>query len=154
MSLRLATTEDVDVVLRFALDFYKASPYKLMRFDRRKATEFLCSVIHSGHTIGLALIALEDSKPVGILIGVQAEPVFSGVEMATELAWWVDPECRDRSAGRLMLDAYEDWALRVGCSYVQVASLVDLSPVELEEFYKSRHYVQAENSFMKVIKIA
>jgi len=149
--LRLATLEDIPVCMRFARNFHRASPYNTMKFDTIKGEKVLRDIISGNQMDSIIILALHDDKPVGFIVGVANEPVFSSVKIATELGWWVDPEHRGSRASLLIYSAYEDWARRVGCHYVQGAYLPGVSP-PLDEFYKKRGYRQVESSFIKTLK--
>lgn len=150
--VRLAVPDDVPTVLKFARDFYKASPYRSLPFDAGKGRTFLERVIYGSLQDHVCLVALKDGEAIGFLVGAAAEPVFSSSKIATELGWWIDERHRNSRASVLIYEAYEDWAVRIGCSHVQGAYLPNVSP-DLEKFYKKRGYKQVESSFIKVLKI-
>lgn len=150
--LRLATLEDIPVLLRFAKNFHQASPYRSMRFNTEKGRKFLEGIISGRNTEGIVIVALKDDVPIGMLVGSCAEPVFSSAKIATELGWWIEEEHRATRASILIYSAYEDWAMRVGCTHVQGAYLPGVSP-DLDQFYKSRGYSQVESSYLKVLKV-
>ena len=149
--VRLATREDLPVVLKYAKNFHKASPYRSMRFDSEKSKKFFESTLGASQT-SVMLIALKSSEPIGFLTAMAAEPVFSSEKISMELAWWVEPEHRRTRSSYLLFKAYEDWALRVGCSYVQGAYLPGVS-TDLDDFYRSQGYTEVESSYMKRIKL-
>lgn len=149
--LRLGTVEDIPVLLRFARNFHTASPYKTMKFDAVKGEKFLRDILSGKQTDGIIIVALHDNEPIGFIVGVANEPVFSSAKVSMELGWWIDPHHRRTKASYLIYSAYEDWARRVGCHYVQGAYLPGVSP-SLDEFYKKRGYVQVETSFIKTLK--
>lgn len=150
--LRLATREDIPVLLTFAKHFHKASPYRTMKFDVHKGTELLKGIIEGSLFDHVCLVALKDDKPIGFLVGAASQPVFSSSKIAMELGWWIEPEMRRTKVSFLIYKAYEDWALRIGCSYVQGAYLPGVSP-DLDEFYKKRGYFQVESSYMKTLNL-
>lgn len=150
--LRLAVLEDIPVLLDFARNFHRASCYNGMKFDRVKGEKFLRGIIMGSTMDGVILVALQDDKPIGFLVGMANEPVFSSVKIATELGWWIEPESRHTRASFLIYRAYEDWAFRIGCTHVQGAYLPGVSP-DLDEFYKKRGYLQVESSYLKTLRL-
>lgn len=150
--LRLATIDDIPDLLRMAKNFHSASPYRGMKFDREKGRKFLESVIIGSNLEGIILIALKDGNPIGMLVGACSEPVFSSSKIAMELGWWIEEKHRHTRSSFLLYKAYEDWALRIGCSHVQGAFLPGVSP-DLDEFYKRLGYRQVESSYMKTLKV-
>lgn len=122
-----------------------------MGFDKEKGEKFLKEIIEGSLLNGVILVGLKDRLPIGFLVGAANQPVFSSDKIATELGWWVEPEYRKTRSSYLLYQAYEDWAVRTGCSHVHGAFLPGSSP-ELDEFYKRRGYVQVESSYLKRIK--
>jgi hypothetical protein len=121
-----------------------------MRFSRDKGEEFLKTVILGPQSEGIVLVALKETKPIGMLVGVAREPVFTRSKVAMELGWWIEEAHRKTRASFLIYDAYEDWAKRIGCTHVQGAYLPGVSP-RLDEFYQKRGYRQVESSFLKTL---
>ncbi len=150
--LRLGTTEDIPNLVKFSRHFHFASPYKTMKFDALKTEQTFRNLMSGSKMDGIVLVGLLNDKPIGFLAGVAHEPVFSSAKVAMELAWWIEPECRKTRASLLIYSAYEDWARRIGCHYVQGAYLPGVSP-RLDEFYNKRGYIQVESSFIKTIKL-
>lgn len=150
--LRLATLDDIPKLMRFAKNFWFASPYKTMKFDAIKGEGFLRSIITGNKMDSIILVALDKGEPIGFLVGACDEPAFSRARIAVELGWWVEPDRRGTRASFLIYSAYEDWARRIGCSHVQGAYLPGVSP-ELDEFYKKRGYQRVESSYLKVLKL-
>lgn len=150
--LRMATLEDIPVLLKFAKNFHDASPYRSMRFNTEKGRKFLEGIISGRNTEGVVILALKDKIPIGMLVGSCSEPVFSSAKIAVELGWWIEVEHRKSRASVLIYKAYEDWALRVGCTHVQGAYLPGVSP-DLHQFYKKHGYAQVESSYLKVLKV-
>lgn len=150
--LRLAKLDDIPILLKFAKNFHSVSPYRGMRFSRDKGEEFLKSILVGAQSEGIILVALHESQPIGMLVGVAREPVFTRSRVAMELGWWIEPAFRKSRASLLIYSAYEDWAKRVGCSHVQGAYLPGVSP-ELDHFYQKRGYRQVESSFLKTLTV-
>lgn len=150
--IRIGQMEDVPILLKFAKNFHQASPYRSMRFNSEKGKKFLEGILSGRNTEGIVLVALQDGNPIGMLVGACSEPVFSSSRVAMELGWWIEPEFRKTRASALIYTAYEDWAMRVGCSHVQGAYLPGVSP-DLDEFYKKRGYRQVESSYLKVLRM-
>lgn len=65
--------------------------------------------------------------------------------MATEVAWWVEPEYRNQSIGKELLEIFEDWAKFSGCQLITMVAL----DKELGKYYKSRGFKLYEQAYMK-----
>jgi len=96
------------------------------------------------------LFLLEDGGDlVGMLVGGIASPLFSKDRVATELAWFVEPEHRDGRAAYKLLASYEKWAKDSGCSFV---TMVDIDTLEsLEPLYTRKGYTLTEKTYVKEI---
>lgn len=146
--IRLAKTEDIPDLIKLSKSFHKSSPYRTMGFDATKTKTFFENAIATMGMQSVTLVALKDEKIVGFLAATASEPVFSASKISMEMAWWVEPEHRGSRSAYLLFKAYEDWALRVGCSYVQMAYLPD-TETDLDEFYRKQGYQRVESSYLK-----
>lgn len=152
-SLKIPTNADLPAVIRLAKNFHAASPYKTLSFDREKVREFAQSIIDSDKTEKIAILAMEDDKPVGLIAGYTARPLFSKELISYELMWWVEPEYRHLKHGLLLIQAYEDWALRVGCKYVIGATLGEVFPEKMaDKYFESNGFTKAEFAYVKEVK--
>ncbi|AZN72249.1 GNAT family N-acetyltransferase [Georhizobium profundi] len=96
----------------------------------------------------LCLVTEGDDRPVGVLMAHAVEHPFSGIRMAGELCWWIDPAHRGHSA-RSMVAAYERWAVEQGCAIISLAGLgSDPKPTAL---YQRLGYQPAELHFSKTL---
>lgn len=150
--VRLAKKEDLPVLLRMAKNFFQASPYRGMKFDREKTKKMFEGVIEGSLHDAVVLVSIHLEKVTGMIIGMANQPAFSSNKIATELAWWVEPDARGSRGSLLLYAAYEDWAKRIGCSHVHGAYLPGVSP-DLDGFYKKRGYFQVESSYIKTLKV-
>lgn len=147
MTLRLATPEDLEDVLRMAREFHGVSPYSSLEFSSARSYELFKAYLDGDKTRLIIILSEQDKKPRGMVIGMASEPLFSDDLMATEIAWWMDPEYRRSRDSLLLIDAYQDWTRRIGCSITQVAMLDSVT--DLSGFYKKRGFERAEQSFIR-----
>ena len=94
----------------------------------------------------LCLIYERDGAPVGMLVAYAACHMLAPVKVANEIAWWVEPQHRGRSAVA-MLNAYEQWARQRGCVLIHMVGL-GADPVTTK-LYERQGYLAAERHFMK-----
>src|SRR3972149_4409509 len=113
MGLRVATIEDLPIILNLAMKFAKSSPYsEYVNEDKiKKIAEGFLSSEHQDK-----IILLYDD--IGMIVGLVSPFMFGNNRVATELAWWIEPNERGKKAGKELLDAFEFWAKKVGCSIV------------------------------------
>lgn len=150
--VRIATVEDLPALLDFAKAFHKESPYRNLRFDYGKTWASYKQVIEAGGLNSIVLIAHEGGKPLGMVAAVCDSPVFSSDRVATELAWYIGVPYRKSRKAFLLFQAYEEWARRVGCDYVQGAYLIGEGQADLQKFYEHKGYKGVEMSYIKSLK--
>jgi GNAT superfamily N-acetyltransferase len=67
--------------------------------------------------------------------------------MATEIAWWVEPEYRDKGLGQELLEGFEIWAAGQGCNLMSMVGLSD----DLGKYYEKSGYKLYERAYIKEI---
>ncbi len=147
MTLKLATKEDREDVIRLLSDFHSISPYKSVDFSHEKVGNIFDAYLSSDKTDIIVILSVQDSKNVGLIVGVSEAAPFSDEKMAMELAWYVDPEYRGSRDSLELMMAYQDWSKRVGAKITQMALLDDVT--DLRKFYTRQGYRPAEHSFIK-----
>lgn len=96
------------------------------------------------HLLGEDTVSLlEEGK--GMLLGKASPFSFGYHKIAMEVGWWVDPEYRKSGVGKSLIDAFEYWANKMGCSLVVMGSLDD----SLGSYYEKNGYKSAERLYMK-----
>ena len=85
---------------------------------------------------------------VGFLAGCAAPFLFGQHLLATEIAWWVEPDKRGSGIGAEFLSAFEYWAKeKAGCTMLSMVCLDD----KLSRFYEDKGYKLYERAYMKVL---
>lgn len=84
-------------------------------------------------------------RPGGVLIGVVSPSLLGPFKISSEVAWWVDPDCRGNSVD--MLREYEAWAIDKGVFAIEVKSL-DMFP-KVEALYARAGYSRLETSWVR-----
>lgn len=148
--LKIADGDDILELKRMALNFKAHSPYRDFPVDEDKIQEFLGKLIDAGPKNAVILMAIVDDKPVGMLVGLAAEFIFSRDRYASEIAWWVDPAFRG-SAGKELQEAFAYWAKKVGCKYLSMALLENEDTTKMKKIYKKLGLVPAEQAWIKEI---
>lgn len=144
LTLKQATSDDSSIILSMVWTYACSSPYK----DKINALaidtlvkEFLTEKDK------VVFYVLSDEVPVGFLAGA-ALPFILGLDtVATEIAWWVQPEFRLNGVGKVLLEAFEEWAKEVGCSMICLSSMDEGTG----EVYIKRGYSLKEYSYLKVL---
>jgi GNAT superfamily N-acetyltransferase len=138
--IRIATIEDIDLIVKMSMKFMDTCTYKDYSSES-KIKEVVTNLLNASKSDGIILI----SEDKGFIAGVAKEFTFGDVRIATELAWWVEPEHRASKVGKELLDAFEYWAEQVGCKAITMICLDE----NLSQYYEKRGYVLAELAYMK-----
>lgn len=150
VTLKIADLEDLLEVKRMCLLFKEHSPYKTFLVEEDKLEETLKGLLIEGNQSSIILLAVVNNKPVGMLICLSREFLFSREKHATELAWWVDPEHRD-GPGRALQEAFVYWAKKVDCKYLHMTLLQDKEAPKMKKLYKRLGYRLMEQAWIKEI---
>lgn len=140
MTIRVASAEDHEYLLHLAMQFVGNTAYKDMA-DEDTISDFIWGLLAPEKAADAIVLVAEG----GMLWGMAAPFVYGKCKVATELAWWVEPEFRKSGLGKELLDAFEYWALKVGCQAVVMAGL----DTDITKYYEKRGYTPREYLYMK-----
>jgi GNAT superfamily N-acetyltransferase len=149
MTLKIADYSDFKPIFDMAGRFQQASPYTELTYDEGKVVELIDSFLTGDRTQKIIILGLKDQEPVGMIAGVVNEMLFSHDLIASELMWWVEPEHRGSRLSIQLLDAYEEWARRVGAKVVQLSSVNTDHADKLDRLYRHRDYNLVERGYIK-----
>ena len=144
INIREATEEDALDCLILFKQFHKESkvPYS---WDVKKTQEVFLQTLPLENFC--TFVAQKDEDVIGFICGMYSQPLFSSENIATEVAWFVNKEYRNSSAGFKLMKAYEEWAVNKGVKYIGMTYLEDIT--DLSEIYEKKGYVKAETQYMK-----
>ena len=148
MSIRLAEKKDIPAILEMCDRFFKTTSYPNFHYDKVYDT---IERLVSGQPNHDHLALVYGDWADGMILAVASELPFSKLRVATELAWWVNPEARKTGAGQELLEAYEYWAYRTNCKYCHMAHLNDENSERLDKLFKSRDYKTYEVAYLKEV---
>lgn len=147
-SIALATPKDKHTVLKFAHNFYEQTEFSpSVQYNEAKVAELFEAYLEGGLRQVLFLLLKVQEETVGMLVGFATETPFSYDKIASELAWWVEPEHRGNRKALDLIYAYEAWALKIGCKHVSMSLLPALTDVS--KTYERMGYKQTEISYLK-----
>ncbi len=140
--IRIATPDDFPLVLEMAHKFIKTTNYEHLYTEEKLKDIIMSFLVADRHE---KIILLYEDKG---MVAVMATPfIFGDGYVATEVAWWVEPDARGIKVGKELMDALEIWAKMVDCNLV---SMVSLDP-ELGKYYEKRGYYPYEFVYVKEI---
>ena len=143
--IRLATKEDLPMLLRMGELFFNASGYSdITSFNKSDTKELLTTLID--------LETLVTDGKSGML-GFVMFPIFMNKKtiMSQELFWWVDEDARGTSTGIKLLKAAEQISKDNGATVMNMLSLEDLEGEKVNKMYSRLGYKRKEQSYMRIL---
>lgn len=146
--IRQATTQDVPAVVSMSRKFYGTTDYIATEpFDADTVwdlTELLIST-------GVMLVAEVEGDVVGMAGALIAPGLFNRhISVATEVVWWVDPNCTRHGVGQKLFKALESHCRIKGARRLQMVKL-RTSPEHVGTMYEQAGYPLSEISYTKVL---
>jgi GNAT superfamily N-acetyltransferase len=139
MTLREATTDDLDVLVDMGMRFARETVYARTPINADVIRKLGGWLIDNG----VIYVAVKDEQPVG-MVGVTVLPhMMTGRLYGAEVFWWCNPEARGH--GLRLLRAAEQWAKAHGAETMQ---FVAPSP-EVETLYQKLDYAKIETAYEK-----
>jgi GNAT superfamily N-acetyltransferase len=123
------------------------SPFSGMGDDIQELLEI--SKEHGG-----LFVEHEGDNVIGFLVAMLVfyHPVIGPCKMATEIGWYVHPDFRHKGVARRLLDRYDEWAYREGCTHSLTSAMFNDSYEQVKSLYEKRGYKIVEASFIKEVK--
>lgn len=139
--MKIATVEDLPEIMDFAMKFIAVTGYADYS-DEATIEQLAKNLITGPQNISIILL-----KPgIGMLAGMSSPFVFGPHLIASEVAWWVEPDKRGQKDGEELVDAFEYWAKhKAGCTLITLTSLDD----KVGKFYEKKGYKLHERAYMK-----
>ena len=140
--MRIAELEDLQTVLDMSMKFMDSIGYKDFS-DEASISELIVRVLSAPHDE--QIIILDD---FGFIAGQKTKFPFGPDYLASEIAWWIDPESRGENRGLKLMNAFEYWAKNIAnCRFISMTSL----DKNVEKVYKKNGYKLYERAYMKVL---
>lgn len=141
--MKIATLEDVSDIADMGMKFVESTGY-IKYADRATIENLIIAVINGEKNERIILF----EPDVGFLAACVTPFLFGPHILATEMAWWVNPDHRGKQIGSEFLKAFEYWAKeKAGASMVSMSCLDD----KLCKFYEKQGYKLYERAYMKVL---
>lgn len=110
MKIRPADKFDTDTILRLLRNYSEHSPIIALRTEHNP--EYVKQLLtHLFAGMGAIWLAEDGDKTLGMLVACRIPNVWNPLVITVnELAFWVEPEARNGTAGYRLIKAYEAWA--------------------------------------------
>lgn len=151
VQVRKATEEDLPIYLMMLSDFHKASPMNgVAEFDDVGCYSFLHNALKNPD---IALwVATLDNVIVGVTAALAYPLYFNPAHrVVQELWWWLTPEARGSGAGKLMLEAIENWSKEKNVQSLFMIALEDERAQKMEKVYNRSGFKAMERTFVKEV---
>lgn len=140
--MKIAEIEDLDTILAMGKKFIAATGYKDFA-DEAYIKDLIEHYIKSSRDT--SIIILDD---FGFIAGTVSVFPFGPGKIASETAWWIDPDSRGENRGVKLMEAFEYWAKNIAqCDFISMTSL----DKDVEKIYKKKGYKLYERAYMKVL---
>lgn len=106
MNIRLATEQDIPALIGMMKKYSQHSPINVLKTKQNEmyVLRLLASIIRGN---GCAWIAEKNNNTAGMLLSILVPNIWNPrVVSLQELAWWVEPEYRNTTAGYRLAQAY------------------------------------------------
>ena len=143
---RTAGLHDTDRLVKIIREFMVNTPYTEYNFSNDRVAEVLKLMMLDMHN-NIVLASMDGDEIVGVLCGKKILPPFSLDPVAVEICWALTPEYKTGRRGYELLQAYEIWARKVGCKFLQYAKMFPTHAPDRTE--NRRGYRLIEHSFQK-----
>ena len=106
MIIRKAIQTDWPDIKRLMIDFANANPVEDLQ-EPQYSEKHTDAVLHTLTTQGVMLVAEDNNRVVGMLLSlIQGDIWLPKVKRLHEIAWWVEEEYRNTTAGARLLKEY------------------------------------------------
>ena len=124
MTIRQATADDVDAMVRMGLHFQATTAYAVhLRATAATLRTLADELVASDHTA--LWFAERDGAALGMIAAALYRHPMSGETIGTEICWWMDPAARGGRAALRLLKTAEAWAKAAGATVFQMMAPTD-----------------------------
>jgi GNAT superfamily N-acetyltransferase len=142
-----ATIEDVRPIIEMAQAFRECTQFILV--DVETCVSTYSTAIKNGS--GAIFFCRLEGEIVGAIACLKGPDLHYPRMLAIETFWYVKPDCGHMGVGKLLLNAFEQWAVDEKCDYTAMIHLADSYPDSLEALYARRGYKLAEKHYIKAV---
>lgn len=144
--IRKAKQSDFESILNLAAEFWLQTDYDEV-FERDHTLVMVKMAFDHGL---LAVVEIND-EVVGFCAGVKSFILASSKAMiATELAYWVDPQHRGGKNGIALLHFMEELVKEQKIKYWTMIAMQSSMPEQVGRLYENMGYVRSETGYTKV----
>lgn len=149
MFIRVGNENDIERCIDLSENFYQTTAYiKHIPLDRNSCRAYFELSISDD----MLIVAEKDGVVQGFALVVKAPfPMNANYFVGAELAWWIEPEHRNGTAGLRLLKRAEEQAKKAGVKFLTMVSMQASMPEKIHKLYTSSGYRHEESTYLKVI---
>lgn len=141
--IRTATVKDIPAIVRMGLRFAETEYQGFLPATPEALTAMAHAVMDGQNAV---LFVSEQSGDVaGMLAASSYVQPMTGETIATEMAWWMDPEARGSREALRLLAAAETWAKSRGAAKFQMIAPTD----HVGKFYERLGFTKIETHYQR-----
>ena len=134
MKIRVATKDDVPILVQFGKDFIQESPnFSERGYVEQLAAEHFLKLINGE---GVIFIVENEGNFCGAYIGGMGGEWFNSQKIAFDYVMYVKPEYRKTSVASMLVKAFIDWAQLMGADRVQCGTTTGVEAASCINLYK------------------
>lgn len=135
-TIRLATLEDLDVLMDIGESMHKESPrFSRMSYSPAKVLQMFIDLINAD--CGLIVVAEQDDKIIGGIAAIVSQHWFSQDLMASDIALFIVPEHRGGITAVRLVKHYVAWAKEQGAVITQMGISTGVHADETAAMFKA-----------------
>lgn len=149
-TIRRATTDDVDALMRMGHNFIAYGKHDSMSIDGWELASQIMAVLQSPNMV--VFVGEMNGRVEGMIVGAITSLWFApSRRMAVELAWWVEEPARMSPMAIRLVRAYEQWATDSGAQFIAMSSLESKSGPDVASMLARLGYAKAETTHIKEV---
>lgn len=146
--IRAAENKDIPDIVRMSKEFWQNTQFK----DEPFKTEMVEGMARKCIDDGISFVFESGGIARGFLNCVKGVLLANDdIQVASEIAWWVDEEFRSSGAGIRLLSAVEKEAKAQGIKYLSMIYMKSSMPDMVESLYQRSGYNESEVMHVKVL---
>lgn len=142
--VKIASEDEIRLIGKMS-KAYEEEYSSFIEVDVEYATNRYLELVRNGIMIIFAL--MQDDTVIGGLSALKFPDMNNGKMTAVECFWFVING--QRGKGLMLIDAFEEWAIKQGCKKAALIHLEDSFPDVLKRLYKRKGYRFVESHYVK-----
>lgn len=146
---RKATDDDFDRVFEMAEKFYRSAHLNdIAPFNKEHVAGLIVGCMNDKDK---ALFVAEDGDSLAgmVLLALVPFTLSPAAKFAYEIAWWTEPNERQKGVGKLLFGAIESWAENVGATHIQMAALASSGHDSVTAIYLKNGFHLLESAYLR-----